>query len=65
MASLPRLCEHSTTVNGKGRDIDLEDLLAVAAGAGISRTAALAITREISDAANDLLAGVIPLERLA
>lgn len=57
--------EHSTTVNGKGRDIVLEDLLAVAVGAGISRTAALAITREISDAANDLLAGVIPLERLA
>ena len=57
--------EHSTTVNGKGRDIVLEDLLAVAAGAGLSRTAALAITREISDAANDLLAGVIPLERLA
>lgn len=57
--------EHSTTLNGKGRDIALEDLITVAANAGMNRTAALAITREISDAANDLLAGVIPLEKLA
>lgn len=56
--------EHSTTVNGKGRDIDLEDLIAVAANAGISRTTAFSIAREISDTANDLLAGVIPLSKL-
>jgi len=57
--------EHSTTVNGKGRDIVLEDLLAVAVGAGISRTAALGIAQEVSSTVNDLLAEVIPVVRLA
>lgn len=42
--------EHSTTVNGKGRGITREDLLAVAKRAGISTSRARIILDEVGDA---------------
>lgn len=56
--------EHSTTINGRGKNVTLDDAVAVGVGAGLSRAAAKSIVREVSDTAHDTLAGIIPLSML-
>ena len=46
--------EHATTVNGKGRNIELEDLLAVGARAGLTPSCARVIADEARDAVVDM-----------
>ena len=47
--------EHSTTVNGKGRDITVDDVIEVGKRAGLGVSAARRILEEVRDAAHDLL----------
>lgn len=56
--------EHTTTVNGKGRGITLEDLQEVGARAGLRASEARRIAREVRDTAHDCLAGTIDLPPL-
>jgi serine/threonine-protein kinase HipA len=41
--------EHATTVNGKGRDIGLEDLLALGENAGLSKSICRDIAAEVQE----------------
>lgn len=56
--------EHATTVNGKGKDISFDDVLAVGTRAGLSAKTARAIATNINDAAHDYLADSITLPGL-
>lgn len=47
--------ERATTVNGKGRDITTNDLVAVGVQAGMSQSVAISILEQIQQTVNSLV----------
>lgn len=56
--------EHSTTIGGKGKNIGFDDIVVLGMRIGLSQAAARKMAQDISDAAHDLLAAIIPLNLL-